>query len=90
MGLIEEQLYLPQYALSRHVGRLEKAGYIRREFIADGRRKQLLFLTDVGRNKHDAIWPAYHDAMQKVLGPLSSADEAYVLSRILVGMLAKA
>ncbi|WP_421703729.1 MarR family winged helix-turn-helix transcriptional regulator [Aliiroseovarius sp.] len=90
MGQIEAQLYLPQYALSRHVGRLEKAGYIRREFIADGRRKQLLFLTPEGKRKHYELWPVYHGAMQDVLGPLTSVDEAYVLSRLLVGMLANA
>lgn len=89
MGKIEDQLYLPQYALSRHVGRLEEAGYIRREFIADGRRKQLLFLTEKGKDKHFDLWPVYHEAMQDVLGDLIGQDDAYVMARLMVKMLAK-
>ncbi|MDP2579963.1 MarR family winged helix-turn-helix transcriptional regulator [Shimia thalassica] len=87
MGELQEQLLLPQYALSRHVSRLEETGLVRREYIADGRRKQVLFLTEAGIGKHDEIWPIYLDALVKELSPLMSQDEAYDLARRMIKFL---
>ena len=87
MAALEKQLFVPQYALSRHVSRLEKEGFIRREYIADIRRKQILFLTDKGHGMHKRIWPVYWDAMQDEIGPLMNSDEAYKLARLLIKML---
>lgn len=87
MAALEEKLFVPQYALSRHVSRLEKAGYLRRTFIADKRRKQILFLTDEGMGKHEKIWPIYMQAMQDEFGPLMSTDDAYQLTHLLLKAL---
>ncbi|MCV6584213.1 MAG: MarR family winged helix-turn-helix transcriptional regulator [Marinibacterium sp.] len=87
MTELEDKLFVPQYALSRHVARLEKGGLIRREFIADGRRKQILFLTEHGQGVHEKIWPAYWDAMQGEIGPYLSTDDAYALTRLLIKLL---
>lgn len=87
MSQIETELYLPQYALSRHVARLEKAGFVRREFIADGRRKQVLFLTGQGIGLHDEVWTTYHNAMQDALSERLSEDEAYLMARLLIKAL---
>ena len=87
MAELEEKLFVPQYALSRHVARLEKEGYIRREYIADGRRKQILFLTSKGTGVHARVWPAYAEAMQAEIGPHLSTEEAYALSRLLIKLL---
>lgn len=87
MGEIETELFLPQYALSRHVSRLEKAGFLRREFIADGRRKQVLFLTNKGVDLHGAVWQTYHDAMQDMLADRVSSDEAYEAALTLIKLL---
>lgn len=88
MQQLEEHLFVPQYALSRHIQRLEESGFLRREFISDGKRKQILFLTDQGAGVHERIWPIYHDAMQAAIGPLMTTDDAYDLSRHLIKLLA--
>ncbi|WP_293577503.1 MarR family winged helix-turn-helix transcriptional regulator [Phaeobacter sp.] len=87
MAELEKKLFVPQYALSRHVSRLEKEGYLRREFIADGRRKQILFLTEKGTGVHLRVWPAYVEAMQAEIAPLMSTEDAYALSRLLIKLL---
>ncbi|MBO9409604.1 MarR family transcriptional regulator [Shimia sp. R9_1] len=88
MSALEDKLSVPQYALSRHVSRLEKEGFLRREFIADGRRKQILFLTEKGSGAHEQIWQTYGDAMRSELSPHLSTDEAYALSWLLMKLLA--
>lgn len=87
MSALEDKLFVPQYALSRHVARLESEGLIRREFISEGRRKQVLFLTEDGRGLHEQIWPVYMNAMQEVIGPNLTTDEAYALSRLMIKLL---
>lgn len=84
MALLEEKLSVPQYALSRHIGRMESEGLLRRDFIADGRRKQILFLTEKGVGAHQRIWPIYSAAMQAELSPFLSAKEAYMLTWLLM------
>ncbi len=87
MSAIEETLFVPQYSLSRHVARLEKDGFLRREVVADGRRKQLLFLTRKGVGTHERVWPVYMEVMQAEIGPHLTTDEAYDLSRLLIRLL---
>ena len=87
MAALEEKLFVAQYALSRHVARLEKQGLLRREYIADGRRKQVLYQTEKGKGLHLRIWPAYVKSMQAEIGPHLSTDEAYELTRLLIKLL---
>lgn len=87
MTELEEKLFVPQYALSRHVSRLEKEGFLRRGHIADGRRKQVLFITEKGHDAHSKAWPVYRDAMQEVVGPYMNTEDAYKLSRLLIKLL---
>lgn len=87
MAELETKLLLPQYGLSRHVGRLDEAGLIRREFISEGRRKQILFLTDQGEDRLDKIWPLYLNTLKAEMGPLLDTDEAYDLARFLLRLL---
>jgi DNA-binding MarR family transcriptional regulator len=87
MAEIEKVLYLPQYALSRHVSRLEKERFVRREYLSEGRRKHVLFLTEKGAQINADMWPIYHDAIQNELGPLISQEDAYLISYLLIGIL---
>ncbi len=87
MSALEEKLFVPQYALSRHVARLEAAGYLRRQTIADGRRKQVLFLTEEGTGIHSRIWPIYMNAIQSEIADTMPTDEAYRLARALIRFL---
>lgn len=87
MAALEEKLYVAQYSLSRHVARLEKDGLLRRSYISDGRRKQILFLTPKGEQVHSQIWPIYWEVMQREIAPHMSTDEAYAISRLLIKLL---
>ncbi|WP_081894661.1 MarR family winged helix-turn-helix transcriptional regulator [Ruegeria halocynthiae] len=87
MSALEEKLFVPQYALSRHVTRLEKEGVLRREHIADVRRKQILFLTEKGQGMHARIWPVYWEAIQAEIGPHLNVEDAYKLARLLINLL---
>ncbi|MDA5558779.1 MarR family winged helix-turn-helix transcriptional regulator [Shimia sp. MMG029] len=87
MGEIEHKLMIPQYTISRQVGRMEQAGLIYREFIADGRRKQLLFLTELGAQRQEEVWPIYLETLKAEMGPLLNTDEAYDLARFLLRLL---
>ncbi|WP_417277529.1 MarR family winged helix-turn-helix transcriptional regulator [Celeribacter sp.] len=87
MSEIEQVLYLPQYALSRHISRMEKEGFLRREYIRDGRRKHVLFLTEKGAGINAEMWPIYQSAIQEELGPLISEEDAYLMSYLLIGIL---
>lgn len=81
---LEGQLYLPQYAVSRHVARMEKAGLLKTSFIADGRRKQVLFVTETAKGLHARIWPIYFAAIKKEFAPRLSPEEAYALTHALL------
>ena len=87
MGTLEERLFVPQYALSRHISRMEAAGLLRREYIADGRRKQILFLTRKGAGLHQRIWPVYDQLIKDELEHFMSTDEAYAIARNLIRLL---
>ena len=87
MAALETKLSVPQYALSRHIARLEKDGFLRRVYIADGRRKQILFLTEKGSGTHEQIWNAYGEAIRAKLSPHLSTDEAYALSWLLMKLI---
>lgn len=84
MASLESELYVPQYALSRHISRMEKAGYIRRSYVSEGRRKQILFMTDDGKGMHNRVWPAYVDAIQAEFAHKLTTDEAYEIAHQMV------
>lgn len=87
MSALEKQLFVPQYALSRHISRIEEAGLLRRGYIADGRRRQILFLTEKGRGLHQRIWPVYDRLIKDELEHFMTTDEAYAIARNLVRLL---
>lgn len=81
---LERRLFLPQYALSRHVARITAAGHVRSEAMAGKGRARRLFLTAQGEGLHEKIWPAYHTAIQAEIAARMTTDEAYALSRLLI------
>lgn len=84
MAELEQRLYMPQYALSRHARRLEATGWVRRSPRPGPGRGQILALTEAGQGMHDRIWQTYEKAIQAELAHRLSTDEAYALSRILI------
>lgn len=84
MAELERRLFVPQYALSRFVSRLDAAGLVRRERVAGAGRAQRLFLSPAGQGLHQRIWPAYMAAIQTELAHRLTVDEAYDLNRLLI------
>lgn len=84
MAELERRLYMPQYALSRHVARLATKGLVRREKMPGAGRAQRVFLTEQGQGLHQRIWPVYMEAIQHELAHRLTVDEAYDLSRVLI------
>jgi DNA-binding MarR family transcriptional regulator len=84
MAELERRLFVSQYALSRHVARLQAMGLIRREKMPGAGRAQRLYLTPVGDGLHQKVWPAYEAAIQGELSHRMSTDEAYGLCRLLI------
>ena len=80
---LQRRLNVPQYALSRHVARIEKAGLIRREATPGAGRGQRLFLTEAAEGLQEKVWAVYMDRIQQAMAPRLSTDEAYDLVRLL-------
>lgn len=80
---LQNRLFVPQYALSRHVARIEQAGFIRREAIPGAGRGQRLFLTPAAEGLQDRVWAVYMARIQQAMAPRLSTDEAYDLVRLL-------
>ncbi|QDY68228.1 MarR family winged helix-turn-helix transcriptional regulator [Qingshengfaniella alkalisoli] len=84
MSMLEKKLFLPQYALSRHISRIAEAGLVRRQSEPGQGRSQRLFLTDTGRGLHRRIWDIYGTAIRAELSHRLTTDEAYALNRVLI------
>jgi len=83
MQALQRRLCVPQYALSRHVARIEKAGYVRRQAIPGAGRGQRLFLAPAAVGLQARVAEIYLSRIQESLSPRLSTDEAYDLVRLL-------
>jgi DNA-binding MarR family transcriptional regulator len=80
---LEPRLLLPQYALSRLVERLVRAGLVARGAVEGDGRGQVLSLTGEGRAMRTRIWPVYAGALRSALGERLTLAEAADLARLL-------
>jgi DNA-binding MarR family transcriptional regulator len=83
MQALQKRLFVPQYALSRHIARIEKAGFVRRESIPGAGRGQRVFLAPAAEGLQERVWQVYMARIQAHLAPRLSTDEAYDLVRLL-------
>lgn len=83
MITLQKRLNLAQYAVSRHVARIEKAGLLRREASGGAGRGQTVYLTPAAVGLHSRIWQVYMDMIQAAISPRLSTEEAYQLLRML-------
>lgn len=81
---LERKLHLPQYAVSRHVSRMEEAGFLTKSCFKDERRRNLIFVTDLAAGLHDRVWPKYFEAIKSEISGRLSQEEAYQLARLLI------
>lgn len=75
-------LFIPRYALSRLVDRMEAEGLIKRIKCEEDGRGHLLDLTPKGKSTRLAMWAVYAPAMDKAMSRLTGA-EAVELTRLL-------
>lgn len=80
---LERHLLLPQYGLSRLIGRLESAGYLERLPCEEDGRGQLLRVTKSGRGLRRRMWRVYAKAIQQAVGAHLSEAEAGRLAELL-------
>ena len=83
MLTLQKRLFVPQYALSRHIARIEKAGLIRREASGGAGRAQLVWLTPAAEGLAARIWQIYAEHIHAAFAPDMSTEEAYQLVRTL-------
>jgi len=80
---LRERLLLPQYGLSRLLGRLAKAGLIDRHDVEGDGRGQIISLTQKGRETRKAMWPVYADVLTQSVEQRITQAEAVELARLL-------
>jgi len=84
MAEMERMLHCPQYALSRHVARLEDLGLVRSAATAGPGRSKRVTITEAGRAKNRAMWPVYERIIQTEFADRLSPEEAYAIVRHLI------
>lgn len=84
MWTLEQLLHCPQYSLSRHVSRLEEAGYVETSAADGPGRTKRLILTEKGRAKKVEFEAAMAEIIQTEFESKLSTHEAYDLTRYLI------
>lgn len=83
MQELERRLFLPQYSVSRHVARMQKAGLVTCKARAGKGRGQTVHVTALARGLHERVWQAYSAKLRATLEPKLSTDDAYALLDVL-------
>ena len=80
---LEPRLLLRQYAVSRILDRLVKAGYVDRKTLLEDKRGRAVTITREGRQILKDMWPSYAAAIERHVGERLSSSEATDLARLL-------
>ncbi|MEI6642854.1 MAG: MarR family winged helix-turn-helix transcriptional regulator [Novosphingobium sp.] len=80
---LQTSLGTEQYALSRLLDRMVRAGLITRTPCPDDARGHTLDLTTEGRTMRSAMWPVYAEAIEAALGARVVEDDCAALARML-------
>jgi len=81
--LLQEKLLLPQYALSRLIERIEKAGFLQRLSCTNDGRSQILIITQSGKIIRKKICSVYGNALQQAVGAKLSQNDKENLLKLL-------
>ena len=84
---LEKRLLIPQYGLSRLLGRIENAGYIERAPCKEDGRGQFLFISKSGKAIRRRMWPVYANAINYAVGERLTRNEAKTLAALLRKLL---
>jgi DNA-binding MarR family transcriptional regulator len=82
-SLLEDQLLLAQYNLSRLLDRMEREGLVARKPNAGDKRATDVSITTAGKRLRRAMWPVYRDALAGALGSRLTAAETCRLRTLL-------
>lgn len=80
---LQRRLFVPQYALSRHVARIERAGLIRRSSVQGAGRGQTVHLTDKARGLQERVWEIYREQIETAMGDRLAPAEAYAALKLM-------
>ena len=80
---LKERLLMPQYGTSRLLGRIERAGYIRRVACDGDGRGHVVQITDAGKAVRKRMWPIYQQCLVDIFEGQISVDEADMLKEFL-------
>jgi DNA-binding MarR family transcriptional regulator len=83
MLALQQRLFVRQYALSRHVARMERAGLIRRCSVPGAGRGQTVHLTDAAHGLQARVWDIYRHRIEAAFGDRLSPAEAYAALKLM-------
>jgi DNA-binding MarR family transcriptional regulator len=83
MLTLQQRLFVPQYALSRHIARMERAGLIRRCPVPGVGRGQSVHLTKAALGLQARVWGIYRERIEVAFAGRLSTDEAYAALRLM-------
>ena len=83
MLALQKRLFVPQYALSRHIARMEKAGLIRREAVQGAGRGQTVHVTKVALGLQKRVWEIYEAMIYKAFADRLNTAEAYAALKLM-------
>jgi len=80
---LQKKLLLPQYHLSRLLGRMEKAGMLEQITCAQDGRGQQVIMSRAGRAMQKRMWAVYGAQLNQAIGDELKGDELASLSALL-------
>jgi DNA-binding MarR family transcriptional regulator len=86
---IEDAGLFEQYNLSRLLDRMEDEKLVRRIPFPGDRRRQLVEITEEGRDLQKRMWGAYGPAISRHVGAKVTEDEAERLAALLLRLMAE-
>jgi len=83
MLTLQRRLFVQQYALSRHIARMERAGLICRSSARGVGRGQTIRLTNAAAGLQERVWQVYRQHIEAAFADRLSTDEAYAALRLM-------
>lgn len=77
MLALQQRLFVRQYALSRHIARMEGNGLIRRCSVPGPGRGQAIHLTEASQGLQARVWEVYRNRIEAAFADRLSPAEAY-------------
>jgi DNA-binding MarR family transcriptional regulator len=84
---IEHEVLFEQYNLSRLLDRMEAEGLVRRIPYPGDKRRQLIEITDEGRDLQRRMWGVYGPAIHRYVGSKLAEGEAERLGTLLLKLM---